>query len=82
MRTVSVTEYVLLFLKSIQLKEVALGMAVLCLLLLIIELLEIGIKGLLLIGGCIVLIKITMALINSLAAWFGRTDSEFLHSYI
>jgi len=50
MKTVSMTEYFLLTLKRIELRELAIGLAVLSLLLLVVQLLEIGLKGLLLLG--------------------------------
>lgn len=50
MKTISMKEYLLLALKRMELRGLAICIVVLCLLLLVIQILEVGLKALLLIG--------------------------------
>ena len=58
MKTVTITEYVYLCLKYMKLRDVAIGLVMLCLLLIVIQILELGLKGLLLVGCLVVIYKV------------------------
>ena len=72
MKTVSFTEYVVLCLQYMKFKDVAIGLPMLVLLLFVIEILEISIKGLLLIGGIFALYKALAGLRDIFHLWWSN----------
>lgn len=76
MKTISMKEYLLLALKSIELRGLAICLAVLCLLLLVIQILEIGLKALLLIGLLYSIYRVMLSAVSLLYNVRSSTDAS------
>ena len=66
MKTITLTEYLFLCLKYMSLRDVAIGLTMLCLILLVIQLLELGFKGLFLAGLLFAVYKVASLLASVL----------------
>lgn len=76
MKTISMKEYLLLALKGIELRGLAICLAVLCLLLLVIQILEIGLKALLLIGLLYSIYRVMLSAVSLLYNVRSSTDAS------
>jgi len=66
MKTISIKEYLILSLKSVTLRGLLTGLVLLCFLLLMIQLMEVGLKGLLLAGLLFAVYKVLAAIMSLL----------------
>lgn len=76
MKTISMTEYLLLALKSMELRGLAICLTVLCLLMLVIQVLEIGLKVLLLIGLLYSIYRVMLSAVSLLYNVLGSVGAS------
>ena len=78
MTTVSITEYILLCVQHMKLRDVAIGVSLLVMLLFTLEFMQITIKGLLLIALGVACYKVVKCLINLIMSWAHDSGSTVL----
>lgn len=82
MKTVSIKEYALLTLRGMTPRELFNGFVLLCLFLLAIQLLELGLKGVLLVGLLFSVYKVLAATVVQLRKCCNEGGSEYLEALV
>lgn len=80
MKSVTITEYVYLCLKYMKLRDVAIGLVMLCLLLIVIEILELSLKALLFAGLLFAIYKVIALAVTLLWQNSDKADKKISES--